>query len=365
MVDITDRFGQQLLEDLFEQQRLSDFEELIRRRRLSEFETLIGQLDARDRELARRTAEEKARRTAIEASKRSALFRRASQALKLLGRGLVGFELIGFEIEVIKALREKEDFESLRQEEALNEWIRQKLARKTKEKKLRTTSVQRDTQGAGIPPEPPNGGATKTVLRVPASRPTPIPQPAPDPIRIPFPGDSGIRPPDRPDIADPTTPTVGPLRDPRIVVAPFPLPPLATPGFNPKLQAPRAPGPTPTQFQSPFASPRLKTQPRFAFPSLTSFGTELVQFPQVSPSPATRTAPRRAPTDERRRRQKCYKGLYKEKRDGSLTKTRWAQIDCDTGEEFGKKPRRKKEATPETLPSLATFEGFSIRPIGN
>jgi hypothetical protein len=339
----------------------SKFETLLKRLDAqSEFDRLISRKDVADAARRQRRLEQEAAEQALRNSARSKLIRRLSIALKFLG---AGFEAIGFEIELIKALREKEDFESLQEEEALNEWIRQKLARRAKDKKLRTTVMQPDAGGDGLPPEHPGRPTSEEMLRRTPSRAPGRPDIITDPIRFPV-GVPDIPDFPRPDIARPTAPEA---RRPRVVKPdPFELPSTATPGIRPEVSTFEFPAPSPGLFSAPSPATRLRTRRKPDFPRLTSFEPVLLQSPRIAPQPLTQTQPQLEEPTRRQRKQKCYKGLYKERRDGSISKTRWARIDCDTGEELGDKRRTRKknqvEKPNQVQPHLASLQGFSIRP---
>ena len=276
------------------------------------------------------------------ASRGASIFPRIGMFLK--GTGILG-EAIGFELEIIKLLREIEDEESRQQAEWEALRLKRHVQRRAKDAFLRTTVQQRPDQGSDLPPEHPDRPTRPEALPVPESRPPAQPAPTPDPIRVPGSGpglpefpDPVIAKPERPE---PVPPAPQPTRRPGAVVpVPSPIPiPTSSPG--PIVAPVGAPAPVfqPATFRNPYLEPKPR---KLKIPRkiLTDVQDVLLQSPKVAPSPQTKFAPGGTEPPRRdRERRRCYKGLYKETRSGIDKKTRWARIDCDTGEELGIKAR--------------------------
>lgn len=287
----------------------------------------------------------------------------------LLRAGLRGLgaalSAAGFAQEVVKTLREREDYESERMLEAQEEMIRAKLEKKRRDKEVRSTGVRGDAAGVGPPAESPNRFPSRVVLPVPTTPPVrpeirpdiapTIGSPSPDiqPPTVPEPTATprGGRSPVAGTEVLPTG-LPGEVSFPSGAPAPFPNPvptptptPIGTPGFGvPGTVSPfpgpvsfPVPPPVATPFRQPVSDPVEFASP---FEPLTAFEVGEVELPnptafaQPQPQPQQRCRP--CPKDDPPEpRTSCFKGLYKEGRmDNEIDFTEWAEIDCETGEEL-------------------------------
>ena len=172
------------------------------------------------------------------------------------------------------------------------------------------------------------------IASVPATVPLPSPGVDPGPIRAPEAPPAPARAPARvpvptgvPGIGSPTTPVFIP--PPRAPFS-FPItPPVAFPLFEP-VAFPEFP---------PIGDPLTPiTPPQVASP----FQPGTIQLPEAQPQPQNRRcpAPRRKKKKRRERRDKCFKGLFREGPfDDQVTFRKWVEIDCSSGRELGKRRR--------------------------
>lgn len=197
----------------------------------------------------------------------------------------------------------------------------------------------------------------------PLSRPeiVTLPQPEIEPLELPE-----ISP------LPPSVPVPSPGLDPGPIVAPTRLPspapvpvPAGVPGIGSRTMPVFVP---PATTPSIFSIPSPVTFPLRApaqFPVFRPIGDPLtpiappvvplslqpglLELPQAQPQPQNRRCPkpRRRKKKRAQRRDKCFKGLFREGPfDDQITFKKWVEIDCSSGRELGKRKR------PTGLPEL-------------
>lgn len=317
---------------------LTDFDVLLQKRPVSDFERLMrGSYVPPDQKTAARIAT------------KANLLRAFLGGLKIVGNVAL---VVGFEQEFIKALKEREDFESLAEAQAHNERLLKEIQRRNKEARIQRIELRGTPSGVGPPVE--RAGREAPPQKVPKIRPSTKVAPVPPGGGPPLPSGIEFR------IPEPTLPTPPKATRPARLDDPgdepkrvdVKLPELATPGFGSPL--PKAKVPKRSPLRSPFTAPLFSTFPQFRLrTSPLEFEPRSrltrVEEPKVSSKPEPRTMPemlQRFPQQECKpkpptKRRKCWKGLYKEgPMSNQLRKTRWTEIDCATGRELGKTRRK-------------------------
>ena len=203
-----------------------------------------------------------------------------------------------------------------------------------------------------------------------------------------------VPPLSRPEIVTLPQPQIEPLELPEITPLPSSVP-LPSPGVDPgPIVAPSAP-PSPTPVSPPVPVPTgvpgigSRTMPVFVPPATTPFTFPfppplsfplsapaqfpvfrpigdpltpiappvvplslqpgLLELPQAQPQPQNRRCPkpRRRKKKRAQRRDKCFKGLFREGPfDDQVSFRKWVEIDCSSGRELGKRKR------PTGIPDL-------------
>lgn len=216
--------------------------------------------------------------------------------------------------------------------------------------------------GAGKPPRvveiappaaPPRPTIFETIPDIGVENIPQLPQNLPSPVEIPTPGRVPLEVP-LPTPGQVTIPAPGlpaPSPSPIGVPAPVSIPGIGspTPVFIPRTRPFSFPIFSPVGFPvfDPVSFPRRVpigdpltpiTPPDVASPIQPGS----IELPQTQPQPQNRRcpAPRRKKKKRRTKRDKCFKGLFREGPfDDQVTFKKWVQIDCSSGRELGKKKR--------------------------
>lgn len=189
-----------------------------------------------------------------------------------------------------------------------------------------------------VPVEVPTPGVISPTIPAPEVPPGPAPAPAPVPVPVGVPG-----------IGSPTTPIFVP---PSTAPLSFPFPsPVSFPLFEP-IQFPRF---------DPIGDPLTPVVP----PELISpLQPGSIELPEAQPQPQNRRcpAPKRRKKKRRARRDKCFKGLFREGPfDDQITFKKWVEIDCSSGRELGK---RKRPTGPPELKIVERVKRVAKQVIG-
>lgn len=176
-------------------------------------------------------------------------------------------------------------------------------------------------------------------LEIPAPTPAPTPTAAPSSAPLPA-GTPGIGT----GVGVFAPPARAPFSFPRSSPVSFPqFPPVQ----SPKLQPVGDP-------LTPFVTPEVPS-------TATPFDVGNIELPQTQPQPQNQRcpAPKRKRKKRPERRDACFKGLYREGPfDDQISFTEFAEIDCSSGRELGKRKR------PTGAPNLRLVETVAEKIIG-
>lgn len=303
------------------------------------------------------------RRAATEAARAGGAARVAGAVARGGLAGVIAEVVIVTAEQIAEAIRRKRERDRELEAAAEAAVIAEKEARRAAEAELRRIVLRSDAPRPDPTGELSRGSENRRVLSLPPSQlgrievGTSVPE-----IQFPRPGPIVPELP-RPEISpkSPELPEVITAPDPKPAPAPVPAPIPGIPGigspqpvFEP-VRSPRTPVlplglPLPSPFSTPIGLPRLDPLRRFSPSPRTPRLPSQLTPPQgqVIPLPGPQASPQQQPQRCRpcpkkkkpTRRSKCYKGLYKEGRmSNQLKKTRWVEIDCESGRELGKSRR--------------------------
>ena len=257
---------------------------------------------------------------------------------------------------LIRAAQEKDINREQREREANDRRIARQLGRDNPLQVIEFPESAFGTEPRSPPIEqvPPLSRPETVTLPQPAIEPLELPEISPLPSSVPLPS-PGVDP--GPIVAPSAPPSPTPVSPPVPVPAGVPgigsrtmpvfVPPATTPftfPFPPPLSFPLS---APAQFPvfRPIGDPLTPIEPPVVTSALTP-GT--LELPQAQPQPQNRRCPkpRRRKKKRAQRRDKCFKGLFREGPfDDQVSFRKWVEIDCSSGRELGK--RKRPTGVPE------------------